>query len=294
MKIKGFIFFGIIMLILQLWSCSGSGDGERISALESERDSMLSVIERQDTQLDQITCFFDSISLCIDSITEQEHLLLAIVDPETNRRFSKKEMHARLELLSDIISRQRERIRLLSDSLNTVNPENFASLSNMVIYLSEQLEQKKQKVNQLLAEIDSKNRSIRKLTDDLNTTKNQLDEAVTKNEILSEAVVEQSAVINETYILIGDKDKLKSLGVLSKGGFLKKSEFKPGSVRLSDCQKVDIRQLHELPLNSRKPKILSAVPDNSYHWQNANGMSILVIDNANSFWSLSNILVIQL
>lgn len=254
------------------------------------------MLDSRDKQIDQLTGFFDSLSTYIDSISMQEDLIFNIVDIEGRQRMSRPEMRRRLESLANTIARQRDRIRLLTDSLNAVgDPEKYASLSSTVMYLTEQLAEKEKKVNQLMAELNKRDRSLRELTQSYNEVQEQLTEATAQNEVLSNAVVEQSTALNETYILIGTQKELKDWGVLSKGGFLKKSKFNAGAIDLSLCQRVDIRNVTELPLKSKKPKIHTAVPDGSYHWvSRANDMVTLVIDDATTFWSLSNVLVIQL
>lgn len=285
------------IILSLIWSCGDTESRQQIDRLQHERDSLLSLADSTSRQLNQVTDYFDSIAMYIDSISLQESLMLVSIDPETNRRYTKAEMRQRLETLANTIARQRERIRLLTDSLNAtnINRDKLESLSSMVVYLSNQLDQKEATVKQLMAELNTKNNTILNLTTSYNRVQSQLADANAMNEVLSTAVVEQSDMINETYLLVGDKKYLQSLGVMSKGGFLKKSKFNAGDIDLSKCQRVDMRQLRELPLNSKNPKILTAVPSGCYHWATGgSGTKTLVIDNPTSFWSLSNVLVIQL
>lgn len=294
---KPFLIALSVVILLSIWCCGGdAARQEYVDRLEHERDSVSAMLDSRDKQIDQLTGFFDSLSTYIDSISMQEDLIFNIVDIEGRQRMSRPEMRRRLESLANTIARQRDRIRLLTDSLNAVgDPEKYASLSSTVMYLTEQLAEKEKKVNQLMAELNKRDRSLRELTQSYNEVQEQLTEATAQNEVLSNAVVEQSTALNETYILIGTQKELKDWGVLSKGGFLKKSKFNAGAIDLSLCQRVDIRNVTELPLKSKKPKIHTAVPDGSYHWvSRANDMVTLVIDDATTFWSLSNVLVIQL
>lgn len=295
---RKYLFSAICIFVTMGLTCCSHGTGRQkyVNELERQRDSISSVAELRNGQIENLTNFFDSISLYIDSIAIQEQILLVTVDPESRHRLNKIEIRQRLELFATLIARQRDKIRMLTDSLNasSVESENYASLSNMILFLSSQLEEKEQKVNQLMVELNSKNKNLRELKDNLTAAQTQLSDLTSKNEILSSAIVEQTTFMNEGSVLIGDKKKLQELGVLSKGGLFKKSNFNPDAINQSLCQRVDIRQVTELPLKSKKPKILSAVPSGSYHWRDGdNGMKILVIDNPASFWSLSNILVIQ-
>lgn len=288
-----FLLYGIPLLIL--CACSGNHDDSLQNKLLQERDSLKNAAVKSQQQIKDMNDYFVSISDCIDSIAIQEQILLVSVDPETNRRYSKLEMRHRLMMLSEIIARQRERIKFLTDSLHSKSDSSkYQSLSKMVAYLTIQLDEKENKINQLIAEINSKNRSIAQLSENVEHLKNTVDEISLLNKGLEEAVVEQTRIINEGHVLIGTAKELQDLGILTKGSLFKKSKLNVDNVKLSLCQAVDISRVSQIPLNSKNPKILTSVPKGSYRFENDGSGKILIIENASSFWSLSNILIIQL
>ena len=288
-------FMGMSLMSLSLAgiaACGGSGDAVDNVALE--RDSLRELATARDRQIAEMTMYFDSVASCLDSIATTEHLLLPMVNPETMKPYSKREIKERLTILAEHISRQREKIRQLTDSVDGLkNLPNGAGAANTVLFLTRQLEEKEAAVARLMKELNEKDRSIRDLTRSVDNLKSELTDVQAQNSALSSAVVEQSEMMNEAYMLVGDKKSLQSAGVLTKGGLFKKSAFNASAVNLSQCQKVDIRHVREIPM-SGKPKILSAVPKGSFHWIDTAGGRTLVIDNPTKFWSLSNILVIQL
>ncbi len=107
-----------------------------------------------------------------------------------------------------------------------------------------------------------------------------------------EVLVQQDALLNEGYVKIGSKAELKAAGLLT-GGFLKKNKVDMSSIDKSLFQKVDIRHVTEIPIPSKKPKLLSPAPADSYHFETDGGSSTLVITNPTRFWSVSNFLIIQ-
>lgn len=286
-----------ISIILAMFA-AGCADKEgemRRAALEAERDSLESLAGERDRQLNEMTVYFDSVASCLDSIAIHEHLLLPLVDPETARPYSRTEIRERLKLLAGHITRQRERIRQLTDSLNSPgNTPGGAGISNTVLFLTQQLEEKEARVAKLMAELNDKNRNIRELTRKVSSLSDELQSSQEQNSALATAVVAQSEMMNESYVLIGDKKQLQQAGALTKGSLLKKGSFNPAGINLSKCQKVDIREFREIPLGTNSARILSAAPAGSYHWSKGPGGKILVIDSPTAFWSLSNILVIQL
>lgn len=255
-------------------------------------DSLQSVADLNAEKVDRMVEYFDTIANCLDSISINEHLLLPIIDPETHRRYTYQEIQTRLELLKDLITRQRERILQLTDSLN--NSSSAINISSTVLYLTHQLEEKENEVARLMAELNGKNRNISELNTRIGVLSSQLEGANELNENLSSALATQNEIINEGYILIGDKKALQNAGVLTKGNLIKKSQFRPEGVNLGSCRKVDISKVTEIPLSAKNPKILSPVPASSYGIVKGSAGSTLVIYNPTSFWSLSNVLVIQL
>lgn len=234
---------------------------------------------------------------CIDSIVQQESILLVRVDPETNYRYTKAEIRERLNLLSDVITRQRIKIQELYDSLsipNTTDTISSSGLNKMVKFLNTQLEEKEAKIQSLLHELNIKNKNIKQLNTRIDNLTTELTTVNETNSNLITAVVEQTKMLNEGYILIADKKTLQALGVITKGNLFKKSKFVPANIDKSKCQVVDISMVSEIPLASSKPQILSLNPEGSYTLENSTSGKVLKILDPAKFWSISNYLIIQL
>ena len=290
------IVLSFLLSIALLPSCShDNASAEREALLEAERDSLRVLATANQQQLDRMTSFFDEVAACIDSITEQETILASQVDIETNRRYSSHELALRLNQLSDIITDQRNKIAMRVDSLNNrVDTVRTEGLRSTIAYLTNQLAQKEEQINRLQSEISGHKRNIRNLTDKVENLTAAVDELSTQNTALTEAVQVQTEIINEAYVLVATKQELKDMGVIQGGGFLRSAKTDLSSVDKSKCSKVDIATFTRLPANSGKVKLLSPAPRSSYSLTKNGGVTILSISDANSFWSLSNILVIQI
>ncbi len=284
-----------IICFFLLFSCNSDNSNSTVEKLQAENDSLQVYAEKSRQYIDDMNVYFSSISECLDSISEQENLLLLSVNPETNKKYSKEEIKQRLNLLSDILVRQREKIKSLSDSLNN-RKDTLATdgLSKMVKFLTAQLEERENQIQTLRKEISENKRSITLLKTNIKNLSSELSSVNEQNKNLVNAVMEQTQIINEGYILIGDKKKLQQMGVMTKGNLFKKSKLNVNNINLSLCQPVDISKATQIPLNSTKPKILTANPADSYKIEDRGDAKILIINNPNKFWSLSNILVIQL
>lgn len=264
-------------------------------ALLAERDSIAAAADREHASLTDLSGFLTQVAMCVDSISTQEGLLTVNRDPETGRKFSRREIITRINQFSDLIKRQRAQIAILTDSLgHTGAPANVAKLTEMIEYLNGQLEAKERQISQLRAEVASNRRSIESLNatvSDLNQTKAMLE---SENSTLDRTVAEQTNLMNEAYFLAAPKKELQEMGLL-KGGFLKKSSFDASNVNLSKCKKIDQRTFTEVTLESKKPKLLTQAPAGSYTFEDdGDGRKRFIILDTTAFWSLSNVVIIQL
>lgn len=297
---KHLFLYIISFIALFATNCSGNSNVEaEKQALKTECDSMRNAYSTLLSKFNKKEAFIDSLCLYLDSISEQEHILIRTSDPETNRRYSRAEMSSRIRKLADIIARQREHIRALAEHYSTYNesedPARIQSLMNIVLHLQNQIDSKEQEISSLMAEIESSNHSIRRLNTEVSRLQTEVSDVTAENSALESTIAKQTEIINEAYVLIATKQELQTMGVLSKGNIIKKSKFSADNLDLSKCRKINITKVRQFQLKSKKPKILTQVPSGSYSIQdNGSDNKTLLILNPKSFWSISNILVIQL
>lgn len=290
-------FIPICLLLLSLLAAScgdKSGSAPDTDRLRAERDSLIVVAADNRRELERMTTFFDEVATCIDSITRQENLIVEEVNFEKSRRGNSAELVQRLNQLTQIISDQRERIASLVNALNNqADTTRLAGLRNTIAYLTGQLARKEEQIQRLRAEVSGNQRSIRNLNARIQDLSAEVGDLTTQNTALTEAVQVQTEIINECYVLVASRQRLKELGVIEDGGLLRRSKVHLGRVTTAMCSKVNVAIFNELPIPSRKYKILSPAPESSYTIRRAGDTSTLIITDANAFWSLSNILVIQ-
>lgn len=292
---KHFHYLLLLLVLCGVASCGKKENALDADALRIERDSLYAVANANQRDLKLMTSFFDEVLACIDSVSEQERLLTIQMSAELNCRYSQSEVAMRLNQLSQIILGQRERIALLVDSLNTrVDTVRTTGLRNTIAYLTNQLSAKEAQINRLKAELSGQQRNITNLKERVNQLKSDVGDLTAQNTALSEAVQTQTEIINEGYVLVADKQLLKELGVIEGGGFLRKSKTNISKISTSRCNKVNIAMFREMPINAKKVKLLTPAPASSYTLQQNGDVTTLVVKDANAFWSLSNILIIQI
>lgn len=275
-----------------------------VSKIVAERDSLAQQNAYQKAELENMNSFINTISNGLDSIAQQEEIFR--VQGGEGIGVSQEQMKQNLKALEELLARQRSRISMLEDSLK-VKGANTEGLQNIIAFLNVQLESKEKAINQLRSEVNTKNMDIAQLqsrivTINENAARNEkqnqmkiasLNENVEKLEkktqVQQQALVTQSDMINECYMKIATKKQLKQAGILDG------KKLNAGGMSPSNFVRVDIRQFREININSKKPKILTTMPQNSYTLvKNSDGTSQLTITNPTLFWSASNYLVISL
>ena len=276
--------FSIIVLASSfLFGCKG--EIVDVSGLVAERDSIKNVNLKQQQELDNLNEFVSIVSNGLDSIAMQEKLLNNN-GPE-GTILSREQIKDNLTELAAMLARQRERMSALEDSLK-LKGNGSEGLHNIISHLNDQLIAKEKVINQLRAEVNNKNSDIARLQSRISTLSENVEVLDKKTKVQQEALVTQSDMMNECYMKIGTKKQLKQAGILD-GKRLNSSALTPDKF-----VRVDIRQLRELPINAKKPKVLTTMPGNSYYInRNEDGTSTLVINDPTAFWSVYNYLVIE-
>lgn len=275
-------FLALVAILLS--GCKG--ETVDVSGIVAERDSIKEASIRQQQELDNLNAFVGIVSNGLDSIAIQEGFI-RIQDPE-GHGMTREQMKKSLAELADMLARQRARIAQLEDSLK-LKGTGAEGLHKIVEYLNEQLEAKEKVIAQLRSEVNNKNTDIARLQSRISTLNENVEKLDKKNQIQQQALVTQSDMMNECYMKIGTKKQLKQAGIMDG------KKLNAGGLTPDKFVRVDIRQLRELTLNSKKPKILTTMPQSSYSIvRNSDGTSLLTINDPTLFWSSSNYLVISL
>lgn len=282
-----------LAILLSAFSCKN--EKVDMGRYMAERDSIIQENKAKTQQLDELNGVIATIATGLDSIAVQEHILF------TNKgndgvMLNRHQIAANLKNMADILARQRQRIQVLQDSLaHKASSQGVERLQRVVEFLNRQLADKDRVIRSLRADLNSSRKNVTQLRASLSDMQARADNAEQKTKVLTTALSKQDEVINECYVRIGTKKQLAAAGLL-KGGFLQKKKVNYEDVDKSKFNAVDIRKVREIPLQSNNPKILTPQPSNrSFHFEESgDGKCVLVITNPTLFWSVSNYLIIQL
>lgn len=283
---KKILYFVCAVAITALTGCGGGKGGN----WENERDSVMNVNEQQRQVLDDLTATLVEVSSSLDSIAVGEGMLR-----ESNEGpvLTKRQMLDNIAAFKETLAANKERLAELERQLAGRSDE-LAKLGRIVKHLNEELASKEARINQLEEELQSANANIDRMRSEMNdmttTIGSQQDEINTQRETMQT----QDAALNTAYYIIGTKRELKDKGLVSGGNIFKKKKVNYGSIDEALFEKIDIREVTELTIPSKKVKVLTEMPEDAYTITNNGNSSVLRITNVSRFWGVSNFLIIQI
>ena len=279
------IVLSLSAFVLMLSGCSQKTDNTKELAFMQQRDSLESIIQQKDNEINDIMGTMNDIEAGFRAINEAEQRVS--VARQVEGASSTERIRENMQYIQQAMQQNRELINKLRNQLRqgTVRSD---QLRVTVDNLTRQMEEKDAQVRQLQAELQAKDVQIGELTEkveDLSNNVNTLREETTQK---SQTISAQDKQLNTAWFVYGTKSELKEQHIIQDGKVLQ-SNF-----NRDYFTKIDIRVDKEIRLYSRSAKILTAHPASSYVLtQDANKQYILRISNPQLFWSTSKYLVVM-
>lgn len=275
--------FGTFITLL-FFSC-GNNTGKQETI-----DSLRTALVQQKADYKELDDYISIISLSLDSIAVQENVIFKYTKdrPLSNPEKIKQE----LSDFQSMLRSQRNRINRLEQELKD-NRNSSRKLKAIVVSLKAQITEKEYQISKLNEELSSNKVTIGELNERMNALiqKTNFQEAVISSQ--SKMIQAQDDSINTGFVKIATKSELKELGLLEKK-FLSKSKINYSMVDKRQFNAIDIRLVTEIEVDSKKPKILSPMPEESYVFEPAGDKTILRITDTEKFWRATKMLIIQM
>lgn len=280
--------FTIIMISLLGWSCNNNETERQIENLQAERDSLLSIVTSQDSARVVLDSYMEAIASSIDSIKQQEGILTLSVNPETGKKYSRKEIQQNLMLLQNIIHRQKDRIAELESRIRH-SPDSSTYYHIVISQLHQQIEEKESQIVKLQQEVKKRDVQIHQMGEQI-TSLNEVNQHQTETIQMQEQVLKvQDSAANTAFVLIASKKELRSKGILTFG------KVNYNNLKQEDFTAVDMREFTEVTISSGRVKILTPVSSDAYSLTKIDkSTTCLTITNPGVFWSVSSYLIIQI
>ncbi|MBO4964639.1 MAG: hypothetical protein J6C81_00035 [Muribaculaceae bacterium] len=263
---------------------------------EKLNEDSLKIVELSE-DYQEATSFNDSLMLLmgdiysgLDSINTQEGLLYNLGNGENPNRRAEIRQN-----LANIRARLNANKSLLNDmeaKLKSSNNNN-AVLTKTIAQLKSHIAQQDEKIAQLEKDLNSAKGQITELNTQVATAQEQVKTETAAKEQAQQETVAAENQLNKVYFAIGTNKELKKQGILQKK-FLGATKVLQGEYNSSYFTTADKRSLTTIPTNSKKVKIWSNMPADSYTIvENADKTKTIKITNPSQFWSRTPYLIIQ-
>ena len=274
--------FILCACVLMITAC----DNGKTSKAVKERDSLMSVLNQRDMEMDEMFATLNSIQEGFNQINEAEgRVNLASGE---NTQTGREKLESDMTFIINKLAENKAQIEKLQKQINS-NAINSKELKRTVEKLTKELQEKSAQIVELQKELDAKNIHIAQLDSTINVLNEDINTLKSESETKDKIVDAQDKMINKAWYVFGTKKELKNHKILDDGEALKNGDFDK-----EYFTEIDIRDVKEIPLVSKRVSVKTTHPEGSYELKKDNkGQYVLVILDANKFWSVSRYLVVQ-
>ena len=262
----------------------------KYQTLLAQRDSLLTVEQKYDQTLE----ILNEIETGFQSIREVEDRVMTQISDIENKPLDKKQqMVSQINQIKGILLQNKERIAELEAQFAQSGRKN-ASLAGTIKRLQEEMTRKVAQIESLQTELSQKNIEIEELAgtvEELNKDIAGLNEVTASQKTTIE---EQDSQLNVVWFCIADMKQLKEARIVEGNGLFKTKSIMDGDFDKSAFTSADLRNLTRIETGSKKPKLLTSHPKESYTLTPGEDKQVtLGITDPAKFWSISKYLVIR-
>ncbi len=281
----------ILVAILILGSCQQ----KKLDRMQEVQDSLEQVAANKDSSITDFIGTMNEIQANLDSIKKLEEIVniesKSNAEPQSSTR---QKVLRDLALINELLQKNRELVLSQKKKMN-YSSYKMKEMQEMLDLMGTQLETKNTEIVALQDELQRLQLNMTDLNQDLAAAQERTQEQARLLEEKTSTIDQQISTLNTAFYVFGTAKELVENGIVEKeGGFLGigrslkfRKDFNPDLFT-----KIDIREVDEISLNSKKATVVTTHPANSYELTGDDLVEKLVITNPNQFWETNRYLVI--
>lgn len=287
--------FIVVAMVASLATSCNVERSEKYQTLLAERDSLYTEAVAAKGGFDQALNTINEIEAALESVRAAEGIIMMESEEgDTNKAVSE------INAIQQTLQENRNKIAKLEKELASQGAQSKA-LNQTVSRLKKQLEEKDTYINSLKDELQQSRQQIADLNtqvSDLNENIESLNENIdvlsVQNAAQQATIQNQDAALNTVWVCIATQQVLKEKGII-KGGLFQANEISKQGFDQSQFMQADLRELTNVPLNTKRATLITTHPEGSYEiTETEEGYKVLNINDKDAFWSISKYLVISI
>jgi len=290
---KKFSFLAVLTAVLVVAS-SCVEKSEKYQSMVAERDSLQLQAMNIETSYNETLNILNEVEEGFAQIRKAEGKMMMDVKRMEGASASKKEQLAiQMNQIKEMLEQNKAKIDELQRLSNQRGKEN-ATLTQTIQRMQSELDEKVAFIASLQAELDKKNTRINELNTSVIQLSAELNQLTEVSEKQQQKIQNQDVDMNTVWYTLGTSSELKTSNILTSNGLFRAKTVLDKGFDQNLFTKVDRRNLKVINTESKRVKVLTSHPKESYQLVTADDKTIsLEILNTESFWSVSKYLVIQ-
>lgn len=280
-----------LIISLFLGSCTYQ---KKIQQLKRENDSLRNIVQQSDYTLQQYLAAFNEIQENLNTIKQKEHIITIQTTGVEGQlsQDAKEQINQDILTIYRLMEENKKKLELLKKQMRASKIKNKELLKTIQLY-EQQLQAKDREIDSLKKKLAELNINIQALNQQINQMKQQVDTLKQVTQQQQQKLQQQEIALNTAYYIVATKKELLEYGILDKKGILAKPIL-TGNFDKTHFTKIDIRETKQIPIMSKKAKVLTPHPADSYEFQyEGKVINYLVIKDPKRFWETSKFLVIM-
>jgi hypothetical protein len=273
----------------------------QIEQLTLQNENLSTTIEVRDSLVNEMTNTFDEIEQNLTFVRNKRSQMISV--PQEGGKNSKEILVADIKLMNEMLEESSKKIEELDKKLSASGAQ-IKSFKNKIAQLTKNIEEQDNLIQQLKAELEDRDYKISEMDRTIVQLKGDIaqkdDSIQTKSQLIAEkskTITEKENQLNKAYFVKGTASQLLKKGVIDKeGGLLGigKSKSISDNLNVNYFTQIDIRNANQLPINTKKARLISEHPVNSYKLVEENDkIAYLEIENPEEFWKLTKYAIVE-
>lgn len=290
---KTFKLFAVLaVLLFSTASCVENSD--KYKTILAERDSLQMQSQAIEAGYNETIEILNEVEAGFASIRQTEgKMTLDVKSVEGDNKTKKHQIAVQLNQVKEILAQNKKRIEQLQRQSAQSGKAN-STLAQTIKRLELELEEKSAFIASLENELVKRKIIIEELTttvDHLNTNIADLNQV---SESQKDIIKNQETNLNTVWYCVATATELKDAQIVSSNGLFRPKTVLDKDFDRSAFKQVDLRNLSAVATDSKKIKILSSHPQDSYSLvTDDNKLITIEITNPAKFWSVSKYLIVQ-
>ncbi len=276
----------MLLLIPVIFACGRAAE-KKAQELQSKTDSLLSQTMQKDEAINEFIRSINDIQGTLDTIKQKENIINLTTDRGGEMKISAKEQIKNdIQTIYSLMQKNKETIAALSKKLKNSTLK-VDELNKMVERLNKDLATKAAEIEDLRVRLAKLNAAFEVANLKIDTLSRTVKDQSSQINNQTQTIAAQDEAINTAYYVIGTNKELKKSGIIKSGEIL--ADFNK-----TLFTKIDVRNVTEISILSKKAKVLSVHPSSSYKFSGDKKIiQALQIIDYKAFWANSKYLVIM-